>query len=433
MQVRTSTPAPCGCIDLGMGRVLIVWELGAHLGHVLRILGVARELRARGVELLIAVRDLRASAATLGREGFACVQAPMVPALPSGTSAPPEPAGYAGILAGCGFGDNAMLRAMVQGWDGLLDVYRPHALLADHAPTALLAARLRKLPAAQIALGFELPPTTRPLPVLRPWISHDAGELLALEDSLLATINTLCDERGGTRLDHLAQLYASAAPMLATLPELDHFAGREGGDYVGPLYSLDEGEAAEWPAADAPGPKAFVYLRPGPSARHVLEALSRRAAGQTIAAIPGLDDATAVQFRSTRMAVHRHAVRTRIALSADLLVSNGGHGLTAAALLAGVPLLALPGNVEQWMLAQRVVQLGAGISLNPDQVAQRAATVIDTLLTGGAERTAAQTFAARHADVDQAGTTRRIVDAVEQLCTAKDEQSHQPAHARLVS
>ena len=416
MQVRTSTPARCACTESGMRRVLIAWELGAHLGHVLRILGVARELRACGVELLIAVRDLRTATATLGRDGFACVQAPLVAAPESATGMPTEPAGYAGILAACGFGDIATLRAIVQGWDGLLDVYRPHALLADHAPTALLAARLRELPAAQIALGFELPPATRPLPVLRPWIRHDVGELLALEDGLLASINTLCDERGRARLEHLAQLYASAAPMLATLPELDHFAGRADGHYVGPLYSLDEGEAAQWPAADATGPKTFVYLRPGPAAQHVLEALSRRTAGQTIAAIPGLDEATAAHYRSARMAVHTHAVRTRVALSADLLVSNGGHGLSAAALLAGVPLLALPGNVEQWMLAQRVTQLGAGISLNPDQVTQRAAIAINALLEGGAERAAAQAFAARHAGVDQAGTTRRIVAAVEHLC-----------------
>lgn len=399
-----------------MRRILIAWELGAHLGHVLRILGVARELRARGADVLIAVRDLRAAAATLGRDGFACVQAPLMPAPPGATGASPEPAGYAGILAACGFADSATLRAMVQGWDGLLDVYRPHALLADHAPTALLAARLRELPAAQIALGFELPPATRPLPVLRPWIRHDVGELLALEDGLLATINTLCDERGRARLDHLAQLYASAAPMLATLPELDHFANRAGGHYVGPLFSLDEGEPAEWPATDAPGPKTFVYLRPGPAAQHVLEALSRRATGQAIAAIPGLDDTTAAQYRSARMAVHTHAVRTRVAQSADLLVSNGGHGLTAAALLAGVPLLALPGNVEQWMLAQRVVQLGAGVSLNPDQVEQRAAIAINTLLEGGAERSAARAFAARQASVDQVGTIQRIVDAVDQIC-----------------
>ena len=403
-----------------MRRILIAWELGAHLGHVLRILGVARELRARGADLLVAVRDLRAAAATLGSNGFACVQAPLAPASQSATSAPPEPAGYADILAGCGFGDSATLRAMAQGWDGLLDVYRPHALLADHAPTALMAARLRQLPAAQIALGFELPPATRPLPVLRPWIRRDVGALLALEDGLLATINTLCEERGRARLDHLAQLYASAAPMLATLPELDHFAKRAGGDYVGPLYSLDEGEAAEWPATDATGPKTFVYLRPGAAAQHLLEALSRRPDGQIIAVIPGLDDATAAHYRSARIAVHTHAVRTRVALSADLLVSNGGHGLAAAALLAGVPLLVLPGNVEQWMLAQRVAQLGAGISLNPDQVALRAATAIDALFNGGAERTAAQAFAARHAGVDQAGTIRRIVDAVEHLFVVQD-------------
>ena len=401
-------------------RVLIAWELGAQLGHVLRILGVARELRQRGAAVLIAVRDLRAASATLGQHGFACVQAPSMPA-PS-IEAAPEPPGYGGMLAACGFGEVSSLRALVQGWDSLIDLFSPQVLLADHAPSALLAARMRALPAAQIALGFELPPATVPLPVLRPWTAHRPADILAQEARLLEVINTLCRERGASGLDRLADLYASAAPLLATVPELDHFGAREGGQYVGPLVTLDDGEAALWPQAAHPGKRIFVYLRPGPAAEHALAAIGRRVAAdagvQVIAVVPGLRQEMAAQFHGERFAVYVNPVRARIALAADLAITNGGHGMTAAALLAGVPLLALPTHVEQWLLAKRVQQLGAGVFLNPNQVETGFAAALGAMLTDDKYRQAARAVAARHAGVNQGATLRRIADEIERISAA---------------
>ena len=416
-----------------MPRVLIAWELGAQLGHVLRILGVARELRERGAALLIAVRDLRAASATLGQDGFACVQAPLMPA-PS-IEAAPQPPGYGGILAACGFAETISLRALLQGWDSLIDLFSPQVVLADHAPSALLAARLRALPAAQIALGFELPPATAPLPVLRPWMTHRPADILAQEARLLDVINTVCRERGASGLERLADLYATAAPLLATIPELDHFGGREGGQYVGPLFTLDDGEAALWPETDHAGKRIFVYLRPGAAAEHVLAAIGRRVAAdagvQAIAAVPGLGHAMAARFRGERFAVHVNPVRARVALAADLAITNCGHGLTAAALLAGVPLIALPTHVEQWMLAQRVRQLGAGLFLNPNQVETGFAAALDALLTDDKYRQSARAFAARNAGVDQGATLRRIADEIERISTPPSAGADTSASKRI--
>jgi UDP:flavonoid glycosyltransferase YjiC (YdhE family) len=50
---------------------------------------------------------------------------------------------------------------------------------------------------------------------------------------------------------------------------------------------------------------------------------------------------------------------------ADLVICGGGHGLVAKALLAGVPLVVVPGGGDQWEMANRVVRQGSGRLIRP--------------------------------------------------------------------
>ncbi len=50
---------------------------------------------------------------------------------------------------------------------------------------------------------------------------------------------------------------------------------------------------------------------------------------------------------------------------ADVVVCGGGHGLVAKALLAGVPLVVVPGGGDQWEIANRVVRQGSGRLIRP--------------------------------------------------------------------
>lgn len=54
-----------------------------------------------------------------------------------------------------------------------------------------------------------------------------------------------------------------------------------------------------------------------------------------------------------------------LAAGADLVVCGGGHGMLAKALVAGVPVVTVPGGGDQWELASRVQRLGAGITVRP--------------------------------------------------------------------
>jgi UDP:flavonoid glycosyltransferase YjiC (YdhE family) len=50
---------------------------------------------------------------------------------------------------------------------------------------------------------------------------------------------------------------------------------------------------------------------------------------------------------------------------ADVVVCGGGHGMVSKALLAGVPLVVVPGGGDQWEIANRVVRQGSGRLVRP--------------------------------------------------------------------
>ena len=50
---------------------------------------------------------------------------------------------------------------------------------------------------------------------------------------------------------------------------------------------------------------------------------------------------------------------------ADLMICGGGHGIVSKTLLAGVPLVAVPGGGDQWEIANRVVRQGSGELVRP--------------------------------------------------------------------
>ncbi len=50
---------------------------------------------------------------------------------------------------------------------------------------------------------------------------------------------------------------------------------------------------------------------------------------------------------------------------ADLLICGGGHGTVAKSLLAGVPMVIVPGGGDQWEIANRVVRQGSAQLIRP--------------------------------------------------------------------
>jgi UDP:flavonoid glycosyltransferase YjiC (YdhE family) len=64
---------------------------------------------------------------------------------------------------------------------------------------------------------------------------------------------------------------------------------------------------------------------------------------------------------------------------ADLVVCGGGHGMVSKTLLAGVPMVVVPGGGDQWEIANRVVRQGSARLVRPLTGAALAAAVGEVL------------------------------------------------------
>jgi UDP:flavonoid glycosyltransferase YjiC (YdhE family) len=83
---------------------------------------------------------------------------------------------------------------------------------------------------------------------------------------------------------------------------------------------------------------------------------------------------------------------------ADLVICGGGHGMVAKTLLAGVPLVVVPGGGDQWEIANRVARQGSGRLVRP-LTAEALVKAVDEVLTTPSYREAARRAAGSGTDV----------------------------------
>jgi len=98
----------------------------------------------------------------------------------------------------------------------------------------------------------------------------------------------------------------------------------------------------------------------------------------------------------------------------DFVICHANHQMTAQALLAGKPLLLLPTQVEQMLIARRVERIGAGVAVAPASAQTDFALPLAILAEGKGHAQSARAFAARYARLDRAAVLAGIADRCEQ-------------------
>jgi UDP:flavonoid glycosyltransferase YjiC (YdhE family) len=83
---------------------------------------------------------------------------------------------------------------------------------------------------------------------------------------------------------------------------------------------------------------------------------------------------------------------------ADVVICGGGHGMVAKTLLAGVPLVVVPGGADQWEIANRVARQGSGRLVRP-LTDEALVSAVGAVLSTSSCREAARRAAASVADV----------------------------------
>ncbi|RDI42531.1 glycosyltransferase [Nocardia mexicana] len=199
------------------------------------------------------------------------------------------------------------------------------------------------------------------------------------------------------------------ARLIATLPalELPRPDWPDDAHVIGPLLWEPTDDVLPLPPGDEP----LVMVAPSTAhtgvqdmAAGVLEALDGagvRAAVSMIHTPPENVPPWATAGLGRQDELLRHA---------DVVVGGGGHGLLAKSLLAGVPVVTVPGGGDQWELANRAARQGSSVVVRPfTGEAVRAA--VRQVLDEPSFRAAARAASATAADVaDPVEICRRVLD-----------------------
>ncbi|MBB3220141.1 glycosyltransferase [Pseudoduganella umbonata] len=400
-----------------MAHIHLAWEIGGGLGHAARLKTLARVLLARGHRVSLSLRDLGYTQRVMADLPVPRFQAPVW--LHRTEGMPPNHASLAEILLAAGYLEVPGLAGLAEGWRTLFTLLEPDLVVADYAPTALLAARTLKVPTASVGVGFYSPPADVALPCLRDWEGVAQQRLARAEAHLLNVVNAVLEMHGAPELLHAARLLLGDAPLLCTWPEFDHY-GRPagGGEWLGPVTMPAGGAAPAWPPGT--GPRVFAYLKhdyAGHAA--VLQALVEEGC-RVLCYLPEVAAGRAAPLRSPSIAYSAQPVAMEAALAgAALCVCHGGEAAVVQSSLAGVPVLMLPMQLEQYLMARRVESWGGGINgarVKPDGDWR---AVVRLLLDDNRFRTAAAAFAHRRGDRTALERAERVADAFERQVAAR--------------
>ena len=119
---------------------------------------------------------------------------------------------------------------------------------------------------------------------------------------------------------------------------------------------------------------ALEHLIPGKT----LPVGSRLVVSQLVSSRPGGDDVTLPPW-----AVVGLGRQDDLLSQADVVVCGGGHGMLSKTLLAGVPMVVVPGGGDQWELANRVVRQGSARLIRPLSADALSAGVTEVLSDPG--------------------------------------------------
>lgn len=360
-----------------MKRIIFCWELGGNYGHITSFLPFYRELVKAGMAVDFVIRDLGFAHKLLGEQGIRYFQAPL----------PRDELNeaiftysYTDLLAQIGYLDSSRLTSYVSAWRDLLLVLDADMVIADHAPTALLAARTLGLPGAIFGSGFFNPPFTNPFPIFHVWsgVPHEVAR--KNDAAVLHNINLVlkCFEK--EPVTSVASILDVDENFLCTIPELDHYDVREGQDYWGPYFIDDIGIEPDWP--EVSGPKIFAYVTTKVKSLELFLQELQLVQGSKLVHIPRASQELIAHFERNDLRIVPEPVQMKaIVKDADLVIHQCGIGTVSACVMGGVKQLLLPTQLEQRMLAKKLVRAGLAYGIDPDSPTPAYKVIVESALS----------------------------------------------------
>lgn len=374
-----------------MKTIFCGWELGNELSHLSHLAELSRLLSAREQNVAVALRDLSRPHFFFRKQTLPILQAP-VWQFPVQLDRPVIC--LADVLMMKGYLYDTTLRNLVHAWQALLDLVKPDLVVCDYAPTLLLALWQTEIPRVVMGTGFADPLPGTPMRDWRPGAPRD-GVVQRQEKRLLETVNTVLESQGKSPLQYFSDLYRADFTVIKTLPELDlHHRTADDRTLFCVPQSAGNRDAARW--IDGTGPRIFAYLSPEHPQWDTLISALKHCHGRVFLHCPGDKRERLKSCDEGRFRLSTDNVDMTASLrEADLFIGHGSMTSVAQALVAGVPVLSFPIQLEQLLNGQNVQRLGAGACIaKPDSV-DDATRAINRALADSAMRQRAQQIAAQ--------------------------------------
>ena len=405
-----------------MGEISFTSELSQNSsGHITRVMPLLQRLRELGHSSHLILRDLSPLHHLVKGQAPTALQAPLW--LPRMVNAM-QPLNYADILLAAGYADTRGLRALTHAWMRLFELNGSALVIADHSPTAMLAARIMQVPCVTLGSGFCAPPLLSSLPPLCWWQEADSERLQSSEDLVLASINEVLALYAAQPLSSLSELFAVEETFLRTFAELDHYPQRAIKQdpkpvYLGPELPLDGGEEPRWP--DAPGPRVYASLDTHWAGFEDLLTTFQALPISVLAHVPSLTTAQQQTYSSANLRVTSKMQKMEsVRQQCEFAVCHGELAIVSAMLTAGRPLLLAPTQLEQTIVCRNVERLRAGLTLRTDTKRHPPQRLLKYLLDEPGFTTQANAFAQSYKDYDQEAARDGIAARCDEILRAAE-------------
>lgn len=309
-------------------RVLLAWEIGGGQGHLHLLTTIAQNLKARGFEPIFALQNQEILGLNVPGK---ILQAPQVNRRFLDDKSDDKSYLFTDILYLFGFSTPLIFSFHLQAWQNLINLVKPSLIIADFAPTLVLAAR-GLIPTVVVGNGFCIPPPVTEFPPIRPLpVPFEAMRRQAV---VVETVKRV------TGFDApLGEMLNGDRTFIFSLPELDPYRyARQQAEYVG-IHS------APFPQhLFNPEGKFWAYLDKN---WHNYALVVNTLEPECV-----FDDLKIV-LKDKSLAIH-----------------HGGNATSITCLLAGIPQLIFPKHLEQSHKAQYLLNLGVAVAPGEPLTAQ---------------------------------------------------------------
>ena len=343
-----------------MAKILCAWEFGSGLGHLTRLLPVARALKQAGHTVVIAVPNPKAA------------QPIVVKHFPDGANivsgadwrAPNDPDLrkkpthiMADVLSLFQYANAERLGPMVHLWRQLIDAHAPDLIVADFAPTLRLASYETR-PFVMVGNGYTVPPGGRLLPPMKPWqdVVHPFSRMNEAE--IWQVANRARMSLKGPAVDYVSDLLNGDQSFVCTIPEFDPYQPYR---QQTPLMPFNVPVMRQSPPVAERGDQApiFVYLPGNHPYLKIVMAVVSHIGWPVEAFISGMAAEKLAPLAGKNVRFHRNPVNLEENLwRYRMIIHHAGLATAYAAVKAGTPQLVLPVNLEHSITSRGLEKFG---------------------------------------------------------------------------